>query len=177
MADKECPTCHRKNKANASFCVYCGASLAFDVKNLPSTSRIGFDIEKEFKPATRLGAFKTPERGIAFYVTDSAAPIAIVEKSEFIIGRKLAEVKTEVFVDLTPYEAYEKGISHRHAMVRQVETGYEIIDLFSTNGTSVNNQQLVPLKPHILHSGSEIRLGKLILYAIFDAQKLEPDIP
>jgi hypothetical protein len=175
MAEKECPTCHRNNKANASFCIYCGASLTFNVKSLPTTSQIGIDIGKEFKPATRLGAFKTPERGIAFYITDFAAPIAIVEKSEFIIGRKLAEVKTEVFVDLTPYEAYEKGISHRHAMVRLVETGYEIIDLFSTNGTSVNNQQLVPLKPHVLHSGSEIRLGKLNLYAIFDAQKFKQD--
>jgi hypothetical protein len=175
MAEKICPTCHRSNRANAAFCIFCGTSLVYSIKSQPTTNKIDSEsLSGEIKEAS-LGSFKTPEKGIALYVVDFAAPVAILEDQEFIVGRKLTDIKTEKFVDLTPYGGYENGISHRHAMIRQTAVGYEIIDLVSTNGTQVNNQQLIPLKPYPLHSGTQLRLGKLNLYAIFAAPKLKTD--
>jgi pSer/pThr/pTyr-binding forkhead associated (FHA) protein len=171
MAEKTCPTCHRKNRANAVFCIYCGTSLAHNIKTQASTMKLEDAVETgALQKESALGSFKTPERGIAIYMTDQAAPVAIIEDPEFIIGRKIADIQTEQFFDLAPYGGYENGISHRHALVRKSATGYEIIDLYSTNGTQINGEQLIPLKPYPLHSGSQIRLGKLKMFAIFALQ-------
>jgi predicted component of type VI protein secretion system len=41
------------------------------------------------------------------------------------------------------------------------------IDLFSTNGTWVNEVSLMPQHPFPLKSGSQIRLGKLRIFIVF----------
>ena len=46
-----------------------------------------------------------------------------------------------------------------HAEIRQEGQGYSIIDLGSTNGTFVNEQQLVPHVSRILFSGDQVRIG------------------
>jgi hypothetical protein len=45
------------------------------------------------------------------------------------------------------------------AEIRSQGQGYEIIDLGSSNGTFVNEQQVVPYAPRLLSNGDHIRLG------------------
>jgi pSer/pThr/pTyr-binding forkhead associated (FHA) protein len=52
-------------------------------------------------------------------------------------------------------------------MIRRAGKGYNAIDLFSTNGTWVNEVSLVPQSPFPLQSGSQIRLGKLRIFIVF----------
>ncbi|MHB8600933.1 MAG: FHA domain-containing protein [Ktedonobacteraceae bacterium] len=51
-----------------------------------------------------------------------------------------------------------KASSH-HAQLRTNGQGYEIIDLASSNGTFVNEQQLAPNAPRLLASNDQIRIG------------------
>ncbi len=50
-------------------------------------------------------------------------------------------------------------VSSHHAQIRPEGQGYEIIDLGSSNGTFVNEQQLVPNLPRFLNPGDQIRIG------------------
>jgi pSer/pThr/pTyr-binding forkhead associated (FHA) protein len=56
------------------------------------------------------------------------------------------------------------GLSRRHALIRQTVSGYEIIDLASTNGTWLNDERLVPYTPYPLQSGSQLRLSRIRLF-------------
>ena len=49
--------------------------------------------------------------------------------------------------------------SSHHAEIRPEEQGYSIVDLGSTNGTFVNEQQLTPNVARMLVSGDRVRIG------------------
>ena len=85
---------------------------------------------------------------------------------ELIIGRK-TEAALEIFLDLAGIDAFNLGISRRHAMLRRKESGYEIIDLASTNGTWLNNERLVPNKPYLLTSGSQVSVGRMRFFVLY----------
>src|SRR3974390_2153649 len=53
----------------------------------------------------------------------------------------------------------ELKVSSHHAQIRPEGQGYEIIDLGSSNGTFVNEQQLLPNLPRFLYPGDQIRIG------------------
>jgi pSer/pThr/pTyr-binding forkhead associated (FHA) protein len=170
MSGKFCPVCERKNDSNATSCVYCCASLESVAPSNVSTTRQMPSDSMEFPENVEQNFIKSlavPEQGIALYLMNNNKPIAICEDQEFIIGRKRSEIKKGVLVDLIPFGGNEYGVSQRHAAIRRSENHYEILDLDSTNGTVLNNKRIVPNKPYLLSSGSRIRLGLLILYAIY----------
>lgn len=62
--------------------------------------------------------------------------------------------------------------SGHHAEIRQEGQGYSIIDLGSTNGTFVNEQQLVPHVSRMLVSGDQVRIGG----TVFTYEASGPDL-
>jgi pSer/pThr/pTyr-binding forkhead associated (FHA) protein len=106
-----------------------------------------------------------PDSGIAVFLLDTTNPIAVYSIDEFVLGRAI-EGSIDEIVDLTPYGAFSNGVSRRHAMIRRRKTGYEIIDLDSTNGTWLNEKRLTPTKAYALPNGSTIRLGQLRLQVL-----------
>jgi hypothetical protein len=75
-------------------------------------------------------------------------------------------------VDLTDLEDPEApSVSRRHAQVLYRDGVYQIQDLRSTNGTSVNQRLLPPEARIILHHGDELQFGDITLYFIWDAQE------
>ena len=62
--------------------------------------------------------------------------------------------------------------SGHHAEIRQEDQGYSIIDLGSTNGTFVNEQQLVPRASRRLVSGDKVRIGG----TVFTYEASGPDL-
>ena len=65
--------------------------------------------------------------------------------------------------------------SGHHAEIRPEGQGYSIIDLGSTNGTFVNEQQLTPNVPRQLNPGDRIRIGQTIY--TYEAGGREPIAP
>jgi pSer/pThr/pTyr-binding forkhead associated (FHA) protein len=66
------------------------------------------------------------------------------------------------------------GVSKRHAMIRRNESGFEVLDLSSRNGTWLNAQKLVPNKPYSFPSGSQLRMGQMRLLVVYRSVPKEP---
>jgi pSer/pThr/pTyr-binding forkhead associated (FHA) protein len=93
-----------------------------------------------------------------FYVDDNG---------ELMIGRLDPDTGEAPDIDLTMYQAAEKGVSRRHAVITRRETALNIIDLGTPNGTFLNGQRLVANQPRVLRDGDEVRLGHLVLRITF----------
>jgi hypothetical protein len=161
-----CPSCKHKNPETAVFCVYCQAPLSpFSVSD-KTTDHLPIDTKVFASDALGGDAGAPPTEGIIFLHPESGQQTSVEHAAEFILGRKVDE-QSENLIDLTPFGAYESGVSRLHAFVQKTETGYSMIDLDSTNGTWIDNEKLPPRKAFRVASGSSIRLGKLQLVALF----------
>jgi hypothetical protein len=63
-------------------------------------------------------------------------------------------------VDLTPYKAYEAGVSRMHASIRFIDEQVTITDLGSANGTRINGMKISSHIPHPIKHGDILTLGK-----------------
>jgi len=165
---KFCPICKHKNPHTATVCSYCGALLEENLTNrVATTKNTGGQINILTE---NVGSFidiaLIPEGGIGIYIEGAPKPYYLQMDKELIIGRK-PEAALETFLDLAGIDAFNLGISRRHAMIRRKEYGYEISDLASTNGTWLNNERLVPNKPYPLTSGSQVSVGRMRFFVLY----------
>lgn len=167
--EKFCPICKQKNEPEAIVCTRCGTALeAF----LMGGADITRTTEVQTRVIERMGELRIdealiPAGGIAMYLVGTSDPVFLSTEKEFVVGRKVEEEgTTEAFLDLAKLGGYQMGLSKRHAIVRKVENGYEVIDLSSRNGTWLNEAQLMPDKPYTLASGSQLRLARMRLFVL-----------
>jgi hypothetical protein len=161
-----CPVCKFKNEPDAVVCAHCGSMLEDNLEEALKTNRLDEPslisdaaknpLDKEFMPPVGLGIY-----------LENTAPVTVIDEKEFVLGRKM-EGALEYVVDLTPFGAFQMGVSRRHAKVTETKEGYEISDLESTNGTWVDKKQITPNKPWPLRSGSVVQLGRMRLLFIFN---------
>jgi len=74
-------------------------------------------------------------------------------------------------IDLTPYQAYENGVSRLHAVLKKNDNRVIIMDLGSSNGTYVNGVRLKPENEYPLSHGNIIALGKLKIQFLMQITK------
>jgi FHA domain len=108
-----------------------------------------------------------PEGGIAIFIAGSLKPYYLTVDRELIIGRKTEKVTSGSFLDLSDLDGFNMGLSRRHALIRRTDSGYEIIDLSSTNGTWLNNERLIPNRCYPFASGSQLRAGRMRLFIFY----------
>jgi hypothetical protein len=108
-----------------------------------------------------------PAMSVVLHIDDAAEPLIIEPTERFVVGRMDRQRGIAPDLDLTPYGAVEKGISREHAEMRSSEEELVLIDLGSTNGTFINENQLTPSVPEVLHDGDLIRLGRLRMHIYF----------
>jgi hypothetical protein len=102
---------------------------------------------------------------IMFQVTGYQNPVtASLSPQGVIVGRTFGDITVDV--DLTPFDAADKGVSRKHAGIYTEEDMLKVVDLESTNGTYLNGSRLTPFQPRILRNGDELRLGKLVLIVL-----------
>jgi pSer/pThr/pTyr-binding forkhead associated (FHA) protein len=162
--EKICPTCRNNNEQNAAVCRHCGAPL-HTTGNLTATTRnteIQINYSEKFEDLN-VDEKIIPADGIAVYFAGTTKPVEVLTNKEFVIGRRVVET-SESFLDLSDFDGFKMGLSRRHALIRQTVSGYEIIDLASTNGTWLNDERLVPYTPYPLQSGSQLRLSRIRLF-------------
>jgi len=80
-----------------------------------------------------------------------------------LIGRSYPDTEFFPGIDLSPFEAYKKGVSRRHAMIRLQERRVVVVDNDSANGTLLNGERLEPGREYALRNGDQLRLGALDL--------------
>lgn len=81
----------------------------------------------------------------------------------YIVGRADEASDYMPDVDLSAFEARERGVSRRHAALVQFKGDLHVVDLGSINGTFINGKRLTPETPFPISPGDEMRLGTLDL--------------
>ncbi len=85
----------------------------------------------------------------------------------YIIGRSDNKSSYIPDIDLTAFEALEKGVSRRHAAFVRYQGQLHLLDLSSVNGTFLNGERLASEVPYPLSSGDKLLLGNLNLFITY----------
>ena len=169
ISEKFCPICKNKNERNAIACKYCGTLLDDTRTGQAATTRNtgGLPMAPIKIPDSFIDYGLIPKDGIAIYAAGISKPMYLNMDKELIIGRKKGETSeafldfSESFLDFSELDGFNMGLSRRHAMIRRTESGFEVVDLSSTNGTWLNNKRLTPNEPYPFENGAQMRFGLL----------------
>ncbi len=137
--------------------------MEYETDNLAEALTAGLPIQydAELYPAP-LEEQEIPHNGISFYIMRLARAAIIRSDENFFIGRSVDQMSLKPMLNLENLDGLGtiSSVSRSHAMVCPIEDGYEIVDLFSCNGTWLDNQRLIPNKSYCLPSGSLLRIGQ-----------------
>jgi len=148
-----CHNCGHRNPAEANFCSACGATLqpedAADttITFLPDATGDGPDDAPLPIPTVDL------EEGKAIVVIKKGPDAGTkfgLDKDLIVCGR---DSSNDIFLD-------DVTVSRKHAEIRRTDSGFQIADLGSLNGTFLNRAR-VNSSP--LGNGDEIQIGKFRL--------------
>jgi FHA domain len=166
-----CPTCGHDNMFGALVCAKCHALLANMTgdqytttmpKPLPATDGELPPIRHPARDTNGLGS-----DAVALYIDHAETPLVIDIAQQAILGRYTPDSTLRPRIDLTPYGAYERGISRMHAAIRRTPDGFVVEDLASSNGTWINEAKLQPYIPMALRSGDRLKVGQLEIDVYF----------
>jgi FHA domain len=163
---KICPFCATSNREGIFFCEECGHAIYMDL-DVGSTQKFQPPANMSQPPQTNWGTARFDQKAhILLRVRNHPQAIELRPQQELIIGRRDPN-SAPLSIDMTPYNAFENGISRIHAAIRRGEDTLMLVDLGSVNGTHLNGSRLAPNQPRVLRDGDEIRLGKLIMNIYF----------
>ena len=154
-----CPNCKHEELPGAIFCSECGAQL-ITIYGGTETSKIIVDAS-EMQTAPMTMPTGQGNSWISLQFVDTGELLPVIESNEFTIGRGSDNQPIMPDVDLTPYKAYENGVSRLHAVIRRSEKRVILMDLGSSNGTYINGGRISPNVHQVLHQGDLISIGKL----------------
>ncbi len=125
-------------------------------------SRVNTDVADVIYPAFLKARTNTPRRislkNVALGITlffDLAGSVSL--------GRESSAVADMPHIDLEPYNAYQLGVSRRHAILKLEDGRVCLIDNNSVNGIWLNRELLRPNVSYPLLHGDNIRLGGMTL--------------
>ena len=87
--------------------------------------------------------------------------ISLELNREYVIGRRHKSQPIIPDIDLSPFKAYDWGISRLHANLNVTREHVSVTDLGSSNGTWHSGARITPNEPYFLEHGDLIHLGKL----------------
>jgi pSer/pThr/pTyr-binding forkhead associated (FHA) protein len=160
-----CPSCRHEELIGALFCSECGTELNYKSFSPQKTAIYPGEMKPESKPMEpeslrRKPSQPLPETRLSLKVLDTGEIIVLEGGSEFTLGRVSGSQPILPDIDLTPYKAYESGVSRLHATIKIETMTIIVIDLGSANGTRVNGKKIPPHTPQTLENGDILTLGK-----------------
>lgn len=143
-----CSTCARPAEPGLLFCEACGAAL----------------------PAARdaIESAELPWQVVHVFVPAGSQQWRLALNGPLWIGRADPDQGFWPQVDLTDANAAELGVSRRHAVIDLTDQGPVLIDKNSANGTWIEEEQLLPLRPYVLQPLTRVRLGRLPLQLVLE---------
>jgi hypothetical protein len=175
-----CHNCLHKEKVGAIYCSECGAQLIFDEGVPTSGIQIGKPSTQELNPpeppspSTYPFVVDFPAGGasarVLLNLVASGEMVKLAARDEVTLGRVSEGQPIIPDVDLSPYKAYEAGVSRMHASIRIREGAVSITDLGSANGTRINGRQISAHIPYPIKNGDILTLGKLKIQLLVEAR-------
>lgn len=165
-----CPKCAHSEMEGAFFCSQCGAEL-FSSGGMP-TSNIAQIREEpstltEHVESAPLKKHTHPIHQLVLRFDHEEKTIPIEIGMEIILGRISPRQSILPDIDLTPYGAYEAGVSRIHAKLCISQNEISLVDLGSANGTRVNGKTVPSRTAYRLNHDDEVSLGKLKFHILF----------
>lgn len=104
---------------------------------------------------------------IEFRIIGTATTVQAQVREAMVLGRGDQHTGYRPEVDLLPFDAFNKGVSRRHAIITVKNSRLYLRDLNSTNGTRVNSTVCTPGVEQRLRHGDEVVLGQLRMQLTF----------
>lgn len=158
-----CPSCNHTELSGALFCSKCGAqliSIAGEHTNNIRTASIEDFARTEIPPFPEPPSDLSKSR-VALLIIDNDEIIHVEGEDEFTLGRSTKGQTIIPDIDLSPYQAYESGVSRLHANINIGISGVALKDLGSANGTRLNGLRIEPHQEQPLKNGDILTFGKL----------------
>jgi hypothetical protein len=161
-----CPKCQHEELVGTLYCSECGAEL-FHLDVSPPKTVL-------YSTESRPGAGATPEAGsganpffkaesnalVFMKILETGQTIPLEDGDEFTLGRISGSQPILPDIDLTPYKAYEGGVSRLHATIKIDLNQVTITDLGSANGTRINGKKIAAHQVYPLSNEDILSLGK-----------------
>ena len=155
-----CPNCKSQEADGTIFCSECGTQLV----QIDTAQTQEFPIDSEDSRNAIFFTDEMPNQGatwISLHLLDTGDILPVSERSEFTLGRLSENQPIEPDIDLTPFKAFDNGVSRLHAVIRHNQGNVILVDLGSSNGTYVNGLRIMPNIEQPLRHGDIVALGKL----------------
>ena len=157
-----CQNCLHEEMLGAMFCSECGVQLIY-VAGI-STSAVRLTTSKLWAKQASMQSHPepvtNPDALISLSIISTGDCLPLSGQDEVTLGRLSEGQPVTPDIDLTPYKAYEAGVSRLHASIRMIEDLVVVTDLGSANGTRVNGMQITPHIPYPIKHGDILTLGK-----------------
>src|SRR5690606_36607593 len=98
---------------------------------------------------------------------ENQTTVGLSLRERTMLGRSDNNRHSTIDLDLTPYGAYQHGVSRHHAAISHHDATVYIEDLGSTNGTRINGFQLSPNQKYRLRDGDEVEIARIRLVMRF----------
>jgi pSer/pThr/pTyr-binding forkhead associated (FHA) protein len=156
-----CPKCKHVEMEGALFCSECGNRM-IDAEGA-QTHRMAEPAAPAQEANHVRSAARRSEPGEAktsLYILKTDKYLPLEGQQEFTIGRVAKGQSIHPDLDLSPYSAYEDGVSRIHAMIRVTRGSVGITDLSSVNGTYINDVRIPANQFRPVEEGDLISLGR-----------------
>ncbi len=165
-----CSNCKHVNMSGALFCSECGTRLGgsdpLTTQNI-KTNQMHEGLGPRPGPVPPAPA--TLNNWVTLHLLDTGQVLPLAERNEFTLGRISEGQPIMPDIDLSPYQAYTRGVSRLHAVLKREASHVFLMDLGSSNGTFVNGKRLSPNVDHAISNGDVIALGKLKIQILLKA--------
>lgn len=155
-----CQNCGQQNPDSKLYCQHCG--LALD--EVPISTRQLDDPDHLSAGSDKLDQEYVIIIHIEHFEDD---PVQMQLNDKAILGRTGGESSRVALINLDTFDADQKGVSRRHALLERDDDRLYISDLGSTNHTFLNGQQLQEHDRLVLRDGDHVRLGHLAMRIFF----------
>ena len=164
-----CPNCKHTELVGALFCSECGTQLIFsevetviypaqdEDDNIEDRAAAG----PEDREKTLPHPMDKTDSIVSLTLIDSGETLSLGGRTEVTLGRISKGQPIVPDVDLSPYKAYEAGVSRLHASLKTRKSKVIVSDLGSANGTRVNGQKIPPQSQVELQHGDILTLGTM----------------
>ena len=162
-----CPSCKNQEPSGAIFCSECGMQLVqLEGKKTQKISKESDELNTA--PMSNPIDNSVNNTWISLYFLDSGQILPVSDRTEFTLGRISDNQPIMPDVDLTPYQAFDHGVSRLHAVIRLLNGQVTVMDLGSSNGSYLNGVRLIPnIDSHLGH-GDILALGKFKIQIILN---------